>query len=237
MKKDFAALESVLGVTFKDKDLLTQAFVHRSYLNENKDFHLDHNERLEFLGDAVLELVVTDYLYANYPNPEGELTNWRSALVNSKKLSEIAKRLGFEAYLYLSHGEKKDTGRAREYILGNTMEAVIGSIYLDQGYEAARVFILKNVLSELKEILELGSHIDPKSRLQEVAQAEMRVTPEYRVMSEEGPDHAKKLTVAVFIGGKKFGSGTGFSKQAAQTEAAQMALEKGKWNSPKPTEA
>lgn len=224
MEKDLSVLQKTIGVTFKNTDLLTQAFVHRSYLNENKTFHLDHNERLEFLGDAVLELVVTDYLYTNYPNPEGELTNWRSALVNSKKLSEIAKRLNFEEYLYLSHGEMKDGGRAREYILGNTMESVIGSIYLDQGYNAARDFILHHVLTELPKILETGSHIDAKSRLQELAQAKMHVTPEYRVLREEGPDHSKRFTVGVFINGQKFAEGEGFSKQAAQTEAADKAL-------------
>jgi len=224
-----SALEKTIGVQFKNQDLLKQALVHRSYLNENPDFALGHNERLEFLGDAVLELVVTEYLYGHYDNPEGDLTNWRSSIVNSRKLAEIAKRLGFEQYLYLSRGEAKDTGRAREYILGNAFEAVVGAIYLDQGFEPAKTFINRELTVELAHIIEQKLYLDPKSKLQERAQEELHVTPQYKVMESTGPDHDKRFTVGVYLGGELAGTGAGSSKQAAQLDAALAALTARGW--------
>lgn len=226
MEKDFSKLEEKIGIAFKDKDLLKQAFVHRSYLNENPNFSLSHNERLEFLGDAVLELVVTEYLFQNYPNPEGELTNWRSALVKGETLSDIANNLNFNGYLYLSRGEAKGNGRARQLILANTFEALIGAIYLGQGEEVAKRFIEREVIVRLPEILKKEMHIDPKSKFQEIAQEKTGITPVYRVLREEGPDHDKRFTVGVFIEDKKMGEGTGPSKQAAEIQAAEQALTK-----------
>ncbi len=222
--KNFAKLEENLGVNFKNPDLLKQALVHRSYLNENPSFPLSHNERLEFLGDAVIELVVTEYLYKNYDNPEGEMTNWRSSLVNSKMLAQTARDLAVEAFLYLSRGERQDTGKAREYILGNTFEAIVGAIYLDQGYRRAQRFIVHTLLAKLPHILEEKLYIDPKSHFQELAQECDGITPEYRVLQEEGPDHAKHFVVGVYVGNKLMGQGEGLSKQAAQVAAAQKAL-------------
>lgn len=227
--KELNALEKKLGVKFKDQNVLRQALVHRSYLNEHKNFKLEHNERLEFLGDAVLELSVTDFLFRNYNRPEGEMTNWRSALVNSNNLSKIAARLGVDDYLFLSRGEAKDTGRAREYILGNAMEALIGAIYMDQGYEAADTFVKDNVLVDLPNIIEKQMYVDPKSRLQELSQAELKTTPEYILLKEEGPDHNKTFVVAVCIQGRECGIGKGPSKQIAQLEAAKNALDSEAW--------
>lgn len=222
--KNFSVLEKNLGITFKNQNLLKQALVHRSYLNENPHFSLGHNERLEFLGDAVLELVVTEHLYEHYDNPEGEMTNWRSSLVNSKMLARVAQEVGVEDFLYLSRGEARDTGKAREYILGNTFEAIVGVIYLDQGYRAARKFIKKKLLVHLPEILEKKLYIDPKSHFQELTQSREGVTPEYRVLAENGPDHAKQFVVGVYIGKKLVGKGEGSSKQLAQVAAAEKAL-------------
>ena len=190
---DLAQLETILGATFQNKDILQQALVHRSYLNENPSFRLDHNERLEFLGDAVIELVVTEFLYKTYPNPEGELTNWRAALVNAKILSSLAKEIGLEEFLMLSRGEAKDMGRARQYILANAFEAVVGALYLDQGYRASQEFIERVVVKELPRILSDQSYRDPKSRFQEEAQEKAGITPNYRVLAEWGPDHAKRF--------------------------------------------
>ncbi len=230
MMKDFSPLEAKLGISFKDKGILTQAFVHRSYLNEHPSFPFSHNERLEFLGDAVLELVVTEHLYRGYPNPEGELTNWRAALVNAKMLSDIAKEMGLEDYLYLSHGEAKDNqGKARQYILANAIEAVIGAVYLDQGMEVVSKFIHNWVLSRLQYILEHQLQIDPKSRFQESAQEIAGLTPVYRVIEEKGPDHAKEFTVGVYLGDELVTVGTGTSKQEAQIAAAEKALEIKGW--------
>src|SRR3990167_7392243 len=178
-----------LGLEIRDHDLFQQVFVHRSYLNEHRSFPLGHNERLEFLGDAVLELVVTDHLYRTYPNPEGELTNYRSALVNHRTLSQIADRLKINDFMLLSKGEAKDTGRARQIILANAIEAVIGAIYLDQGYDVAKEFIDREILVELPAIIAEGAHLDPKSQFQELVQEKEGVTPVYRVVSESGPDH------------------------------------------------
>jgi ribonuclease-3 len=228
--KDFGTFEQRIGVAFKERDMLVQAFVHRSYLNEHPDFKLDHNERLEFLGDAVIELVVTEYLYANFPNPEGDLTNWRAALVNAKMLSEIASEIGMEDYLYLSRGEAKDAGsKARQFILANAIEALIGAIYLDQGMAGARQFIDRFVLTKFAYILEHKLYIDPKSRFQEIAQETMGVTPSYKVISETGPDHAKEFNVGVYLGAELVANGLGSSKQDAQIEAARKALETKGW--------
>lgn len=213
-----------LGVTYSDTELLITAFTHRSYVNEHKKTTHEHNERLEFLGDAVLELVVTDYLYNNFQEPEGTLTNWRSALVRTESISEAAAKNGFEPLLRLSRGEKRGTDRARAQILANAYEAVIGSLYLDQGYEAASRFIHATLLVTFKEILETGSWQDPKSSLQELVQSKVGHTPVYKVISEEGPDHDKVFSVGVFVDGKLQGQGIGPSKQAGQVAAAQAAL-------------
>lgn len=227
---DHTSLESSLGITFKNKDILRQSLVHRSFLNENRNFPLGHNERLEFLGDAVLELVVTEYLYINFENPEGELTNWRAALVNAKTLSAIAETFDIYDQLYLSKGESKDNnGKARSYILANAMEAIIGAIYIDQGWDASKDFITKHVLSRLEEILEKKLYIDPKSRFQEASQDRMGITPSYRVLDESGPDHAKEFVIGVYLDKQLVAKGTGTSKQEAQVSAAENALEEKSW--------
>lgn len=227
--KDFNKLQKKLEITFKNIDLLKQACVHRSYLNENPNFPLDHNERLEFLGDAVLELVVTEHLYRNYKNPEGDLTSWRAALVNTQMLSKKAYNLGLNDYLYLSRGEMKDTGKAREIILANAFEALIGAIYLDQGYLITQNFIKKNLLVELPHILKYKLYLDPKSKLQELTQEAFNITPTYQLLKEWGPDHAKNFIIAVFLNDFKIGEGKGSSKHEAQIAAAQKALETEKW--------
>lgn len=216
--------QEVLGLRFNDPELLITAFTHRSYLNEHRRTVLTHNERLEFLGDAVLELVVTEYLYVNYSEQEGVLTNWRSALVRTESISAAAAAHGFETMLRLSRGEKRGTRRARAQILANAYEAVIGAIYIDQGYEAAKNFIDKTILSTFSDILKSGAWIDPKSQLQELIQSREGLTPSYKVISEEGPDHDKLFTVGVFIDGKQIGKGSGPSKQAGQQQAAEEAL-------------
>jgi ribonuclease-3 len=226
---DIAGAEKAVGVTFKNKDLLIQAFTHRSYINEKKG-HGGHNERLEFLGDAVLELVSTVFLYEEFPNkPEGDLTAYRAALVNTQTISEAATELGFNNFLLLSKGEAKDTGRARQYILANSFESVIGAIYLDQGYEAASIFIKKNLLPKIGKIIEEGSWIDGKSLFQEKSQETFSVTPQYRTLSAEGPDHNKEFTVAVYLNDEEIGRGTGKSKQEAEQESARNALKKKGW--------
>lgn len=222
-------LSKKLGLKFKNPDLLQQALTHRSYLNENRGYKLDHNERLEFLGDAVLELAVTEHLYNNYPNPEGELTSWRAALVNGEMLSNIAKKMGVEESLLMSKGEAKDTGRARQYLLANALEAIIGAIYLDQGYAAAGKFVLDNVVIHLNKVLEDKSYMDPKSRFQELAQEEVKITPSYKVLKEWGPDHDRNFTVGVFLGEDLIAEGEGNSKQEAQREAAKKGLEAKGW--------
>lgn len=214
-----------LGVTFNDIELLLTAFTHRSYLNEHRKTVREHNERLEFLGDAVLELIVTEYLYGNYSDPEGVLTNWRSSLVRTESISAAADNFGFEPLLRLSRGEKRGTERARAQILANSFEAVIGALYLDQGYEAAKRFITESILSTFEQILESGSWQDSKSQLQELAQSREAATPAYKVIREEGPDHEKTFTVGVYVAGKLRGQGSGPSKQAAQQAAAEKALE------------
>lgn len=229
--KDFSLFEKKLNLKFKNKYLLTQAFVHRSYLNENPEFGLEQNERLEFLGDAVLELVITDHLYKEYPKKaEGELTNWRAALVNAKMLASIAEELGFDDFLLLSRGEMKELGKARQYILANTFEALIGSAYLDLGYEAADDFITKYLLKKLPDIIQNKLYRDAKSQFQEEAQDKDGVTPIYKVIKEWGPDHKKKFTVGVFLGQDLVAEGQGYSKQEAEEEAAKEALKVKAWN-------
>jgi ribonuclease-3 len=220
-----AFAKDTLGVTFNDLDLLITAFTHRSYLNEHRKTVKTHNERLEFLGDAVLELVVTEYLYGNYDDPEGILTNWRSSLVRTESIGAAAAKYGFEPLLRLSRGEKRGTERARAQILANSFEAVVGALYLDQGYEAARKFITESILSTFAEILSSGSWMDAKSHLQELAQSQEIATPVYKVMTEEGPDHDKTFTVGVYVNNNLRGQGVGPSKQAAQQKAAEAALE------------
>jgi ribonuclease-3 len=219
--QDFA--RTSLG-DFDDINLLITAFTHRSYLNEHKKTALEHNERLEFLGDAVLELVVTEYLYGTYSEPEGILTNWRSALVRTESISAAASREGFEPLLRLSRGEKRGSERARQQILANTYEAVVGALYLDKGYEAAKAYITKTLLPTFEEILRAGSWLDPKSRLQEVVQNKDGFTPVYKVISEEGPDHDKMFVIGVFVDNKIKGQGRGPSKHSAQVAAASDAL-------------
>ncbi len=233
-EKNFSSLEEKIGVKFQNPDLLIQALVHRSYLNENREFGLAHNERLEFLGDAVLELVVTEFLFENYLNPEGELTNWRAALVNAKMCAVVAKDIEIEEYLFLSHGEAKDANtKAREYILANAIEAIIGAIYLDQGWSMAKQFITRWVIAKLPEVLENNLWMDPKSRFQESAQEIIGVTPSYRVLSEEGPDHNKTFVIGVYLDNEKIADGVGTSKQEAQVDAADKALQIKKWKGPK----
>jgi ribonuclease-3 len=227
--KNIEELEKKIKIKFENLDLLNTAVTHRSYLNENRSYKLDQNERLEFLGDAVLELVVTDYLYSNFPNPEGELTNWRASLVNKDMLARVSRSIGVEEHLLMSRGESKDTGRAREYLLANAMEAIIGAIYLDQGYDPAKNFILENIVINLKEVLESKSYLDPKSHFQEVAQEKEGITPNYRVSSESGPDHDKKFVVGVYLGEEKVAEGEGCSKQEAQRNAAKAGLEARDW--------
>lgn len=221
---DFA--KDTLGLVFNDIQTLMTAFTHRSYVNEHKKSVKEHNERLEFLGDAVLELVVTDFLFNNYDEPEGILTNWRSSLVRTESISAAADSLGFADMLRLSKGEKQGSDRARMQILANTFEAVVGAIYLDQGYEHAEKFITDHLLVTFDDILKTGSWMDPKSRYQEKIQSEEGFTPHYRVVNEEGPDHDKVFTVGVFVNDELRAKGTGPSKQTAQVAAAEKALEK-----------
>ena len=227
---DFSQFEEKAGVIFKDKSLLKQAFTHRSYLNENRDASSAHNERLEFLGDAVLELVITDYLYDRMKeSAEGEMTALRSALVNADTCSRVAASLDVNDYLLLSKGESKDMGRARQYILANTLEALIGAIYLDQNYEAAKDFILKHMAPLAEEILSTGAWIDAKSLFQEKAQEYIGLTPVYKTVKESGPDHDKHFTVSVSVGPDAYGTGEGKSKQDAEQSAARAALEAKGW--------
>lgn len=230
MQKNISQLEEKLEIKFKDINVLKNALVHRSYLNEHKDFPIEQNERLEFLGDAVLELSVTDYLYHNYKDDEGVLTNWRSALVNATHLAMIAEKLGVYNFLYLSRGESQDTNKkARGYILANAMEALLGAIYLDQGFKVVDKFIKKNILSTLPEIIASQTYIDAKSRFQEKAQEINSVTPRYRVLSESGPDHNKKFIIGVYLDKELVADGEGYSKQEAQTDAATKALKVKGW--------
>ena len=227
---DFAEFETAIGISFKNKTLLKQAFVHRSYLNENRGLNIEHNERLEFLGDAVLELVVTHFLFTKFPDkPEGELTAFRSALVNTITLSSVASSLHMGDYLLLSKGEAKDTGRARQYILANTFEALIGALYLDQGYDAAKGFIETNIFPLIDEIVEKRLWRDHKSFFQEKAQEKVSITPSYETLSEEGPDHDRIFTIGVYLRKEKVAEGKGQSKQEAEQDAAERAIEAKGW--------
>jgi len=228
---DFRPLEERLGHTFRDQSLLLQALTHRSYLNEHSDFPLAHNERLEFLGDAVLELIVTEHLYKHFANPEGDLTNWRAALVNAKTLASISKDLNFEEYLLLSRGEARDKDtKARMYILANGIEAIIGAVYLDGGMKASEILIHRHILSHLPKILELELYVDAKSKFQETAQELLGITPTYKVLEEEGPDHQKEFTVGVFLDKDLVAVGRGSSKQEAQLAAAEAGLDVKSWH-------
>lgn len=227
---DYEKFAAHIGVVFNNIELLREAFTHRSYLNEHRGTNLKHNERLEFLGDAVLELVITEYLFQKYPDePEGVLTAYRSALVNTNSISDAASEWGMNEYLLLSRGEAKDTGRARQYILANTFEAVIGSIFLDQGYDVARQFIAKSLFDQLDEIVGKRLWQDAKSRFQEETQERTGITPNYVVLKETGPDHDKRFEVGVYVGSELVASGEGRSKQDAEQDAAQAGLERKGW--------
>ncbi len=226
IKKYLEFATAVLNVEFKNIELLMTAFTHRSYVNEHKKSVKEHNERLEFLGDAVLELVVTDYLYTHYSEPEGVLTNWRSSLVRTESIGAAAQKLDFEKMLRLSKGEKQGSDRARLQILANSYEAVIGALYLDLGYDVASKFITETLISTFADILDSGSWLDPKSRYQEVVQSKEGFTPQYKVLSEEGPDHDKVFTIGVFVNEDLRAKGSGPSKQNAQVSAAEKALTK-----------
>lgn len=230
MTKSLSEFEKIIGLEFADKKLLKQAFIHRSYLNEHRNVVLDHNERLEFLGDAVLELVTTDFLFKKYPKkPEGELTSYRAALVNANTCSTLALELGVNELLFLSKGEAKDTGRARQIILANTFEAIIGAIYLDQGYDAASNFIQKYLLNKAEEIIKKMIVEDYKSYFQKKAQEVYSITPSYQLLKEIGPDHNKVFTIALFIGEEQVAIGEGRSKQEAEQEAARLGLVEKGW--------
>ena len=220
--QDFA--KEKLGFEFQDIQLLMTALTHRSYVNEHKKSVSEHNERLEFLGDAVLELVVTDYLYRTYEEPEGILTSWRAALVRTESIADAGGKLGYEPLLRMSRGEKKGSDRARQQILANAFEALIGSIYLERGYEDAATFIERHITSKLDAVLKAGSWRDPKSHLQEVSQRIDGATPVYKVITEEGPDHEKTFTLGAYVNNRLMGKGVGPSKQYAQQEAARAAL-------------
>jgi ribonuclease-3 len=226
---DLEKLKEKLAIEIVNPDLFQEALTHRSYLNEHKDYKHPHNERLEFLGDAVLELAVTRHLFDHFKNPEGELTSFRAALVNGDMLGNIGNALGIQDFLLMSRGEAKDTGRARLYLVANAMESIIGAIYLDQGYDAADDFIKKHVMVRLDEVLAQGLHTDPKSRFQELAQEKAGITPGYRVIREWGPDHDRHFVAGVFLDEEMVAEGEGASKQDAQREAAKQGLLKKGW--------
>ena len=227
---DFSQFATHLGLTFTDLDLLVEALTHRSYLNEHRDYAGRHNERLEFLGDAVLELAATNFLFKKFPaSPEGELTSYRAALVNTVSLAESAQQIGINDFLLLSKGESKDTGRARDVILADAFEAIIGAVYLDQGFAVAEAFIAKNLFGKIDDVISKRSYQDAKSRFQETAQEKRSMTPVYKTLSETGPDHAKLFTVGVFIGSDEIAQGEGQSKQEAEQAAAEAGLRLMQW--------
>lgn len=228
---DLSQLETILGAIFTDQTILKSAITHRSYLNEHKEAIWAHNERLEFLGDAVLELVVTDYLYKKYPEkPEGELTAVRAALVNTISLADASEKMGVNEFLLMSKGEAKDVGRARQYILANTFEACVGALYIDQGYEVAATFIANHLFMKTDDIVEKRLWQDPKSRFQELAQEHESVTPSYQVTKQEGPDHDRVFTIAVLLKSEKIAEGQGRSKQEAEQQAAEHAIAARNWS-------
>jgi ribonuclease-3 len=223
---DIDELQTVLGVTFKDKALLTRALTHRSYLNENTDVHCLDNERLEFLGDAVLDFIAAEYLYRHFPEMnEGDLTSIRAALVKGDTLARFAMDLGLPPFLLMSRGEEAARGRERAPLLAGAFEALVGALYLDQGLDAARTFVLRFLPGEAERVYALRLDRDAKSMLQELSQGKLQVTPQYRLVETRGPDHARDFTVAVIINGREYGRGTGRSKQIAEQEAARVALE------------
>ena len=222
---DTSSLEKTINYEFRDKDVLLSVITHRSYLNEHRDERIEHNERLEFLGDAVLELITTEYLYKKYSEPEGILTSWRSALVRGTSLTEIANRIELDEYIRMSKGERMSSGKSRQVILANAVEALIGALYLDGGIEVARNFVNKYVIEELEEIITAGTHRDAKSALQEKSQEELSITPLYKLESETGPDHDKKFVSSVWINDKRIAEGEGRTKQESQQNAARQALE------------
>ncbi|MCI0542319.1 ribonuclease III [bacterium] len=230
MKKDFSLFETNTGFVFKNKDLLREAFTHRSFLNESRERGLTHNERLEFLGDAVLELAVTDFLYKKYPKEdEGNLTAYRAGLVNANTLSAVAVAIGMDDFILLSRGEAKDKGKARQFILANAIEALIGALYLDQGYAKAEKFIEKYVYPMTEDIVEKRLWQDAKSFFQEKAQEEEGITPVYKVLAETGPDHNKEFKIGVYLGSMLVAEGIGKSKQEAEQEAAKAGLLAKRW--------
>lgn len=228
---EFAKLQKTINYQFKNADFLKQALVHRSYINEHPEFHLGHNERLEFLGDAVLEIIVTEYLYHHFPDtPEGDLTDWRASLVNANLLAEIAQEINLEENLFLSKGEAKDKNtKARHYILANAIEALIGSMYLDGGIEPVKAFVLEKIVCRLDYIIKNQLHLDPKSKFQEKAQEVYSITPHYQMLEESGPDHDKTFTVGLYINEELIAKGTGSSKHDAQVDAASAGLRKKNW--------
>lgn len=221
-----SSLEEILGVHFKNKNLLKCALTHRSYLNEHPECSWENNERLEFLGDAVLEFLVSDYLFTIFKKTEGEMTNLRAAIVRSETLSEIAEKIGIEKFLFLSKGERNDNGRSRKYILANAFEAIVGAIFIDQGLEKVKDFVKNKVLSRMSEIIKDKEIKDPKSRFQELVQEKFGVTPIYKIIKEWGPEHEKEFLMGVYLEEKKITEGRGFSKQEAEEEAARKAFQK-----------
>jgi ribonuclease III len=225
--KSAGKLEKIIGVKFKDKNLLINALIHRSYINEVPKFPLPNNERLEFLGDAVLELIISTHLFEKFPDrPEGDLTSFRSAVVKTPSLAEAARGYSYGDFILMSGGEESTGGRTREHILANTFESILGALYLDQGYEAAKKFVEKSLFHKIDDIVENRLDIDNKSKFQEVVQEVLKVTPEYKLVEDEGPDHSKTFTMAVFVSEKEMGRGKGRSKQEAEQSAATEALKK-----------
>ncbi len=230
IQADLTKLQSLLNLQFNESSVLLSAITHRSYLNEHREANWEHNERLEFLGDAVLELVVTDYLYTKYPDkPEGELTAVRAALVNTVSLSATSEKMGLNEYLLMSKGESKDTGRARQYILANAFEACIGAIYLDQGYEKAKEFIAGQLFGKTEDIVRDRLWQDAKSRFQELSQEQVSVTPTYETIAQDGPDHDRVFTVGVYLKKELVAEGKGCSKQEAEQQAAEQAIKAKGW--------
>lgn len=225
-KKQVIDFEKVIEVTFENKDLLYTALTHRSYLNEKNDQSINHNERIEFLGDAVLELIISDYLFNAYPErAEGDLTSFRAATVKTESLAETALQYQYGNYIFMSKGEEQTGGRERPYILANTFEAVLGAVYLDKGFKHAQDFVNRTLVGKIESIVENRLDIDAKSKLQEIAQEELKETPAYELVKAEGPDHDRIFTMKVIIGSKDFGEGSGASKQEAEQAAADFALE------------
>ncbi len=230
LETELKQLQTILGVTFTDTNILLSAITHRSYLNEHREATWPHNERLEFLGDAVLELVVTDYLFSKYPEkPEGELTAIRAALVNTNSLADASEQLGVNKFLLMSKGEAKDQGRARQYILANAFEACIGALYMDQGYEVAKEFIASRLFAKTDDIVDKRLWQDAKSRFQGLSQEHASITPTYDTVGQEGPDHDRVFTVGVFLKSEKIAEGKGRSKQEAEQAAAEKAIDVKKW--------